>query len=247
MADPLLEWMEKMAKTPDEIESRVVAIFSPPGFGKTVISAMLGERTLFITDEMQGQTSFKNHPDLKNRVKAVPYRSHEITAKIIQKVEAGEFVHNDGQPYDTIVLDTVSGMTALEIQKIVKGGVTKAARVSPESAGQPDYLVSEKRMLDLMSEVANLTRCTLILLSHHRIGDRLTPGEMTRIDVHAAAFRVINKYASVIAYLNVKDGKRELQVMPNGNGVSVKTRYRFPSEFVSVDEFVAHIRKWREN
>jgi hypothetical protein len=247
-ADPdLLKWLEMKAKTPDEIESRVLAIFSPPGFGKTVISAMFGDRTFYVTDEMQGQTSFKNHPDLKERVRAVPYVSHNVTGKVIQAVENKEFLHSDGQPYDVIVLDTVSGMTALEIQKIVKGGVTPAkGRVSAESASQPDYMVSEKRMLDLMAEVANLQRCTLVLLSHQRVGDKLTPGDNTRLDVHAAAFRVINKYASVIAYLDIKDGNRRFQVMPTGNGISVKSRYRFPREFVTTDEFVAHIRKWKE-
>lgn len=243
----LLAWLTAKAKTPDEIESRVLAIFSPPGYGKTVLSAMFGERTFYITDEMQGQSSFKNHPDLKERVRAVPYVSHKITAKVIKAVENKEFLHTDGEPYDTIVLDTISGMTALEIQKIVKDGVTPAkGRVSAESASQPDYMVSEKRMLDLMAEVANLQRCTLVLLSHQRVGDKLTPGDNTRLDVHAAAFRIINKYASVIAYLDIKDGQRRFQVMPTGNGISVKTRYHFPSEFVSDDEFVAHIRKWKE-
>ena len=96
-----------------------------------------------------------------------------------------------------------------------------------------------------MDEVANLTRMTMVLLFHTRIGDKLTPADLTRPDVHAAAFRVINKYASVIAYLDIVKGERRLQVMPNGNGVSAKTRYHFPDVFVSPDEFVAHIRTWQ--
>lgn len=248
MADEaLMQWLIENARTPEEIESRVLGIFSPPGHGKTVLASMIGKRTLIITDEMNGITSLKNHPELKGRVKAVPFSKHNTTRRVIEAVEAGDFRHDDGEPFDVIVLDTISGMVSKEIQEIVKKNVTKAARVSPESAGQPDYLVSEKRMMELMDSVANLTKATVVLLSHQRIGDNLTPGDKTRPDVHAAAFRVINKYASVIAYLDIpKSGERRLQVMPNGNGVSCKSRYRFPSEFVSPDEFVAHIRKWKE-
>lgn len=243
--EKLLEWVAAKRKRPDEIKSRVLAIFSPPGYGKTVLSAEIGQRTFFVADEMNGMTSFANHKDLKDMVQAVPFVSHSVTGKLLQLVESGDIVHDDGELYDVAVLDTVSGMASKEIQKIVSGNITKAARVSAESAGQPDYLVSEKRMMDLMDTIANFERLTVVLLFHTRIGDKLTPGDLTRPDVHAAAFRVINKYASVIAYLDIKNGNRRLQVMPTGNGVSAKTRYHFPSEFVSPDEFVAHIRKWQ--
>ena len=83
-------------------------------------------------------------------------------------------------------------------------------------------------------------------MSHQRLGDKLTPGANTRMDGHAAAFKVINKYVSVMAYLKMdNENRRVLQVMPNGNGVAVKTRYHFPSVFVTDDEFVAHIEKWK--
>lgn len=244
----VLKWLIDKAKSPEEIESRVLGIFSPPGYGKTVLASMIGEPTLIITDEMNGITSLKNHPELKGKVKAVPFRRHEITAQVVKLAESEQFVHDDGRPFDVCVLDTVSGQVAKEVQAIQKSGLTGAkGRLSPESKSQPDYGISEDRVTALMYEISNLTRMTVVLLFHTRIGDKLTPGDLTRPDVHAAAFRVVNKYSSVIAYLDIdkKEGRR-LQVMPNGNGVSCKSRYRFPSEFVSPDEFVAHIRKWKE-
>lgn len=244
----LLDWLKTKAKSPEEIEGRVLAIFSPPGLGKTVLACKTGRRTIVITDEMNGITSLVNHPEIKGRVKAVPFVSHAISAQVIKAVENGEFVHDDGEPYDTIVFDTISGQIALEIQKIQKSGLTgPKGRLSPESIAQPDYGISEKRVLDLMAPISNLTRCTVILLSHQRVGDKLTPGDTTRIDVHAAAFRIINKYASVIAYMTIDKGQRNLQVMPNGNGISVKTRYHFPSEIVTDDDFVVAIEKWKGN
>jgi hypothetical protein len=245
----LLKWLDMKTVTPDEIAAKVIHIFSKPGDGKTVLAARLGQRTAYFTDELNGLSSFANHPDLKSRVRGIPFHSWDRTRRILPLIEEGKFVHYDGEPFDNIAFDTVSGMVSLEIQDIVKSGVaTEKGKVSAEVAGRPDYLVSEQRIIPLMSEIANLQRCSVVMLSHLRVGDKLTPGDNTRLDVHAAAFRVINKYTSVIAYLEVigKD-KRRLQVMPNGNGVSVKTRYRFPSEFVSDDEFVAHIAKWKEN
>lgn len=243
----LLDWAAKKAKTPEEIEGRVIAIFSEAGLGKTVLACKLGNRILLITDEMNGATSLANHTEFKGRIKVLPFVSHRVTGLFLKMVEEGTYLHDDGEPFDTIVIDTVSGQIAVEIQNIRKSGLTgEKGRLSKESVSQPDYGISEKRVLDLMGQVANLTRVTTILLSHQKVGDKLTPGANTRIDVHAAAFRVINKYASVMAYMTIEGKQRKLQVMPNGNGVAVKTRHRFPSEFVTDDEFIAEIEKWKK-
>jgi hypothetical protein len=167
---------------------------------------------------------------------------------MIPLIEEGKFVHYDGERFDTIVLDTISGMIGDELQEIVKSGAaTEKGKVSAEVAGRPDYLVSEGRIRPILTDIANLERCSVVMLSHQRIGDKLTPGANTRADAHAAAFKEINKYVSVMAYLKM-DGpnKRVLQVMPNGNGVAVKTRYHFPDVFVSDDEFVKHIEAWKK-
>lgn len=243
----LLQWLEKKTVAPDDIAAKVVGIFSKPGEGKTVLATRLGQRHAVFTDELNGLSSLSNHPELKDRVRAIPFHSWDRTRRIIPLIEEGKFVHFDGESFDNIIFDTVTGMVSHEIQEIVRSGVaTEKGKVSAEVAGRPDYLVSEQRIIPLMAEIANLQRCSVVMLSHLRVGDKLTPGDNTRLDVHAAAFRIINKYTSVIAYLEVVGkNERRLQVMPTGNGVSVKTRYRFPSEFVSDDEFVAHIEEWK--
>lgn len=247
MDQAILDWLNEKAREPEDIESRVVGIFSPPGYGKTVLACGLGNPTLLLTDEMNGATSLKNHPELKGNVTVVPFSKHASTERIIKVAESGDYRHKDGREFDVCVIDTVSGQVAKEVTAIRKSGLTgPKGRLSPESKSQPDYGISEDRVMDLMDTISNLERMTTVLLFHTRIGDKLTPGDLTRPDVHAAAFRIVNKYASVIAYLDIKDGKRRLQVMPNGNGVSVKTRYKFPSEFVSPEEFITHIRKWKE-
>lgn len=251
--DMLLQWLVKKSRRPDEITARVISIFSEAGFGKTVLACKLGRRVCLITNEKQGSSSLRNHPEIQKNVRIVPWRDWNFTEQIIPLIEDGKFVHYDNEPFDVIVLDTVSGMLTQEIQEIVKSGVaTEKGKVSAEVAGRPDYLVSEQRIIPVMTTIANVERCTVVLLSHQRVGDKLTPGANTRMDAHAAAFKEINKYVSVMAYLTVEtngDGKvrRKLQVMPNGNGVAVKTRYHFPSVFVSDDEFVAHIENWKRS
>jgi hypothetical protein len=247
--DLYLKWLIAKSRRPDEITAKVISIFSEAGVGKTVLSCRLGRRICLITDEKNGSSSLINHPDLKGNVRVVPFHSWERTTAILPLIEEGSFRHYDDEPFDAVVFDTVSGMLGLELQDIVKSGAaTEKGKVSAEVAGRPDYLVSEQRIIPVMSEIANLERVTAVLLSHQRIGDKLTPGANTRMDAHAAAFKVINKYVSVMAYLKMdpQTKQRVLQVMPNGNGVAVKTRYHFPSEFVTDDEFVAHIAKWKE-
>lgn len=246
--EALLGWLEKKAQAPEDIASRVIAIFSEPGAGKTVLTCKLGKRVCLITNEIQGSASLANHPEIKGRVKVIPFRSWDFTAQIIPLIEDGKFRHDDGEPFDVIGIDTVSGMLMEELGAIVSEGITpKAGRLTNETASQPDYLVSRDRLIPLMKAISNLTRCTVVLTSHVRLGDKLTPGASTRMEGHASAFQLINKYVSVMAYLRVnKEGERELQVMPTGNGLSVKTRYHFPSVVVSDDDFVAHIEKWKE-
>lgn len=248
--EALLGWLEKKAQAPEDIASRVIAIFSEPGVGKTVLACKLGQRVCLITNEKQGSASLSNpeHGDLKKNVRVVPFRDWDFTAQIIPLIEDGKFCHTDGQPFDVIVLDTISGMLMDELDAIVSSGITpKTGRLTNETASQPDYLVSRDRLVPVMKAISNLTRCTVVLLSHTRLGDKLTPGASTRMEGHASAFQLINKYVSVMAYLKMdKDGNRNLQVMPTGNGLSVKTRYHFPSVVVSDDDFVAHIAKWKE-
>lgn len=244
----LLKWLEKKSKAPDEIASKVIAIFSEAGIGKTILSCKLGKRVCLITNEMNGSSSLANHPDIKDNVRVVPFRNWDFTAQIIPLIEEKKFVHYDGEPFDVISFDTINGMLAEEIHSIVKSQITPASgRLTAETASQPDYLVSRDRLIPVMNAISNLTRCTVVLLSHTRLGDKLTPGANTRMEGHASAYQLINKYVSVMAYLKMDgDGNRVLQVMPNGNGVAVKTRYRFPSVVVSDDDFVAHIEKWKE-
>jgi hypothetical protein len=257
MDDLVLKWMNAKSRRPAEIKSKVVLIFSEAGLGKTVLACRLGERIALITNEIQGSASLSNHPEVERNVRVIPFTPPDAfvgqgywdwTRKMIPLIESGQFRHYDDEPFDTIVLDTISGMISDEIQQIVKSGAaTEKGKVSQEVAGRPDYLVSEQRIRPVLTDIANLERCSVVFTSHQRLGDKLTPGANTRADAHAAAFKEINKYVSVMAYLKIENGKRMLQVMPTGNGVAVKSRYHFSKTIVTDDEFVAEIEKWKSS
>lgn len=242
----LLDWLKKNSFGPGEVRGRKIAIFSNPGEGKTVLAARLGKRNLFITDE-DGYTSLSNHPELNDKWRAVNFKSWRFTVEILRAVENGEFVFSDGEPFDHVILDTVTGMTSLELQKIVADGITPdKGRLSAETASQPDYLVSEKRFLPVATFIAQMRSCSVTMLFHLRSGTKDVPGASTRADVHGAVFKLANKYTSVMAHLFIQNGQRKLRVMPDGR-ISAKTRYHFPSEVVTDDDFVAHIEKWKGN
>jgi hypothetical protein len=249
MDELLLQWLEKKSRRPSEITAKIISIFSDAGLGKTVLACRLGKRVALITNEMQGSSALLNHPEIEKNVRVIPWMNYDRVRAIIPLIEDKKFRHYDDEPFDVIVLDTISGMISETVQEIVRSGAaTEKGKVSAEVAGRPDYLVSEQRIIPLMTDLANVERCMIVLLSHQRLGDKLTPGANTRMDAHAAAFKEINKYVSIMAYLKVVGpNRRELQVMPIGNGVAVKSRYHFPSEFVTDDEFVAHIEKWKGN
>lgn len=247
--DLMLRWLQAKSRTPEEITARIISIFSEAGLGKTVLACRLGQKVCLITNELQGASALKNHPEIEKNVRVVPFKNYDWAINTALLAEEKKFRHFDNEPFDVIVLDTISGMISETIRDIVKSGAaTEKGKVSSEVAGRPDFLVSEQRIIPLMTNLANLERCLVVLLSHQRLGDKLTPGANTRMEAHAAAFKEINKYVSVMAYLRMTGpNKRELQVMPNGNGIAVKSRYHFPDVVVSDDDFVAHIAKWRGN
>jgi hypothetical protein len=243
-----LKWLNQKSRRPGEIKAKVILIFSEAGLGKTVLACRLGLRVALITNELAGSSALHNHPEIEKNVRVIPFKNWAFTRQIIPLIEEEKFRHYDDEPFDLIVLDTVSGMISDELQDIVKtGAATEKGKVSAEVAGRPDYLVSEQRIIPVLTDIANLERCSVVMTSHQRLGDKSVPGANTRVDAHAAAFKEINKYVSVMAYMTIKNERRVLQVMPTGNGIAVKSRYHFPAVKIDDDTFVAEIEKWKQN
>lgn len=253
MASPLDEKMvaimQRQLFGEKQIAGRKILIHSKEGLGKSVLACRLGLHNLIITDE-DGYTALSNDSvrGLIGHWRAAEFTSWADVRHYLQAVEAKQLYCECGELFDNVILDTATGMIAITIQQIVKAGITTdKGKISSETAGRPDYLVSRERLVPVMSQIALMKNASVTILMHQKAGK--TPDETVVPDAHNAAWEVIRKYTSLIAWLTLNApghvGERMLQVRPNGNGVAVKTRYDFPDDFVSDDEFVDHIKKWK--
>ncbi len=245
--DPrLVDYINKQRVGNNVAPGRKILIFSVPKVGKTILAARLGKHNFFITDE-DGYTALKNDSvkDLVGHWDAVPFMDWPTTRQVLQAVEAGQILCKDcSEPVDNVILDTMSGMIGISLQGIIQtAGTPKTGKVAPEAPGLPDYFISRERLIPVMSQIALMRNASVTLTMHMREEGKVRP--QIQPDAHKSAYEVINKYISLQAYLTVQDGQRILQVKNNGNNVVVGGRYDFPSEFVTDDEFVAHIEKWK--
>ena len=226
--------------------ARKLLIFSQPKVGKTVLGARLGKHNWLVTDE-DGFTSLTNDSVRKviGHWDGTTFEKWVDVRMVLQAAEAGQIICECGEPVDNIILDTVSGMVAETLQQIAAGaGTPKTGRVAPESAGRPDYMVSKDRILPVMQQIAQMRNCSVTLLAHTKGGTKDAPNVVP--DIHGAAYEVVNKYISLQAYMFIDDGTRKLQVGAMGNQIVTGSRYDFPANIVTDDEFVAHVEKWKE-
>lgn len=226
---------------------RKLVIFSVPKIGKTVLAARLGMHNMFIADDGDGYSALMNESvqPLIGHWDVLPFMDWASVKQMLQAGEAGQIRCECGEPIDNWVLDTASGMIMLELQKIIAtAGTPLDGKVAPEAPGRPDYMVSRDRLIPVMSQISSMRNASVTLLMHMREQGKVQPQVVP--DAHNAAVEVINKYVSVQAYLSMNDkGQRILQVRANGNRVVVGSRYDFPDDFVSDDEFVKHIEQWK--
>lgn len=249
LSEGMITLMQKQMFGESEVAGRKILIHSKEGLGKTVLACRLGQHNLIITDE-DGYTALQNDSvrPIIGHWQAVEFSQWADVRHYLQAVEAQQLRCKCGELIDNVVLDTVTGMVAITIQQIVAANITTdKGKISSETAGRPDYLVSRERLVPVMSQIALMKNASVTMLMHQKAGK--TPDEQIAPDAHNAAWEVIRKYTSVIAWLTFNApghvGERMLQVRPNGNGVAVKTRYDFPETFVSDDEFVGHVEKWK--
>lgn len=244
---PLDYYMSK-TYTADDIKGRVIAIYSNEGVGKTVIGAKLGTSNLFITDD-NGILSLKNHPELDAISFAIPFEGYRETIDILDYVDSGEFVNpKTGTVVDNVIFDTVSGMCSTEIRTSIEGGAIKSenGKLADNIPTRPHYLLNEQNFGPLMKRCGQMMNSSVTLLSHLRTGTTDIPGASTHADLHGAAYKLLAKYSSIVAYMEPGEpgGNRTLRVMPN-KMVGAKTRLNFGRSVVTDKEFVAAVEMWK--
>lgn len=246
-----LDYFMSRTYSSDDIKSRVISIYSNEGVGKTVLAAKLGNSNLFVTDD-NGILSLKNHPELDAISVGIPFEGYGQAIELLGYCESGEFIHpKTGLPVDNVIFDTISGMCSSELRRSIEQGDIKAqgGKLAENIPTQPHYLLNEHNFAPLMKECAKMLKVSVTLLMHLRTGTTDIPGASTRGDLHGAAYKLLAKYSSVVAYMEPpKEGSknRTLRVMPN-RAVGAKTRLNFGKEVVTDDEFVAEIAAWKKS
>lgn len=245
---PLDYYMSKLF-TADDIKGRMIAIYSNEGVGKTVLAAKLGKSNLFITDD-NGILSLKNHSELDAISVAVPFEGYDQCVEILQYCESGEMINpKTGTPFDNVIFDTISGMCSSELRRSIEDGDIKTdkGKLAGNIPTQPHYLLNEQNFAPLMKECGRMMNVSVTLLVHLRTGTKDIPGASTRADLHGAAYKLLAKYSSVVAYM-MPEGEngspRKLRVMPDLM-TGAKTRHNFRKAVVTDDEFVAEIEAWK--
>lgn len=245
-----LDFYMSRAYTSDDIKGRVISVYSNEGVGKTVLGAKLGTSNVFITDD-NGILSLKNHPELDAISFAIPFSGYTDTIEILQYAEAGEIINpKTGTPVDNVIFDTISGMCSSELRRSIEDGDIKTdkGKLASNIPTQPHYLLNEQNFAPLMKECAKMMNVSVTLLMHLRTGTKDIPGASTHGDLHGAAYKLLAKYSSVVAYMR-HDGEnspRTLRVMPDLM-TGAKTRHNFGKAVVTDDEFVAEIERWKRS
>lgn len=109
----------------EEGERYIKALFyGDPGVGKTVAAASIGERVLFIEADPGGWDSLFNHPEIvrPGRVTRMRYEGLSQLEALADGFAEGLEVFN---VFDTIVLDTASYMSYLDLNVIIQARAKK--------------------------------------------------------------------------------------------------------------------------
>lgn len=253
MAVPLnpnaIAWINKqrLGEEGKKRAGRKIVIYSLPKVGKSVLAARLGQHNMFIYDD-DGFTSLMND-DIKPLVghwDSLPWMDWGTVKQYLQAGEAQQILCQCGEPIDNWIIDTMSGMVMGTLRDIVAhANATQEGKTAPENPNRPEYMISRDRLLPVMQQISQMQKASVTILLHQREHDTKTNPHLG-LDVHKAAAEVINKYASVQAYLTIDEkGQRILQVGATANKIVTGSRYNFPSDFVSDDDFVEHIEKWK--
>lgn len=237
----------RLGKEGKRTAGRKITIYSVPKIGKTVMAARLGKHNMFISDE-DGYTSLMND-DIKPLIghwDSFPFEDWAGVKQYLQAGEAQQILCECGEPIDNWILDTMNGMVMKTLRDIVKSaGATQEGKTAPENPNRPEYMISRDRLVPVMQQIAAMRNASVTMLLHQREHDVKTNPHLG-VDVHKAAAEVINKYTSLQAYMSMADnGQRILQVRPTANKIVVGSRYNFPKDFVTDDEFVEHIEQWK--
>ena len=247
--DALLETMVPMD---DERPNAKILIYGDSGVGKTVLAASAGNKILWI-DSTDGWVSLMNHPELRAKCQRMQYQGLSQIDALCDAIDANRepFVS-----FDTIVVDELSSIAVMDLDKVLESRSKKQADKDPNVPTQPDFFANTERMRRAVTRLIQLPM-NIILVSHVRedrddrtgktyIRPSFTPKlrttikQMCHIVGHLTIMEVVNKESDSVDYL------RKMQVQPSLT-IDAKTRIGNLEPIIENPDLGKIITTWQES
>lgn len=196
-------------------------IYGPPGVGKTVFACGI-PKTLLVAVEAAGPDSLANHPDIKDNVTVLEFKSVKQVELLIQKFKEGKL-----DQFDSIVIDSFSEFQKRDLDDVVRKAASMDSARNKYLPIGPDYNMNTEHMRQILSDLADLPK-HIILISHVKEEkDESTGRVLLRPNLTPKLAGSVAGMVSLTGYLSTQinggNVTRTLQVQPS-NTISAKTR-----------------------
>lgn len=257
-ANELLNELLESMKNPldEEVQNVTQLIYGDSGGGKTVLALQMaqairnlyGGEILFI-DAVNAWRSLKNHHDLQQGVKRVPYKGKTQLELISQALE---FRPAGFENITVVILDELSSMTDKDGDVVLKGRALKDTSKDPDVLTQPDMGATIERMRRVIIDLLKIPTISIICVAHERNDEDKGLGfKVTRPRFYPKFSGTLREHLDVVAHMSAKPTnvggeltyKRQLQVHPTTTTVA-KSRVGGMPVYVSPEVFVAQTIKW---
>lgn len=221
----ILEMAKPVGEFPDWLH---LALFGPPGSGKTVFagSAYTEGPVIHFDVDGTGAKSFKNHPEMLPHIQRVRIRTCE------ELLAAGNELRQMRHGYHTAIVDTVSTLQELQVQRIMKEQYAKNPQKRDRyKTWQDDFYEAGNRMKEIIEVFCDLEMHVVFIFHQREDKDEATGITFIRPAVIPSLGGTIATLVDVTAYYtcNVKangEEDRKMRVKPT-NRIQTKTRNYF--------------------
>lgn len=240
-------------------------LYGPSGAGKTVEAVKIMKRILkpgqgvLHVDVGEGSVSIKNHPELRDIVKTIPFTSIEELSTWYDAIASGQMPFLGG-----IIFDEGSSMAEIDVDRMhaarengERGDRKGTGSLTPE---WPDYNATLARFRAIIADFISIPEFHLIFVAHESETKSKTTGQVTSVHMNLSPKirENVKRSMHLVARLTTKTQAstsnagqvefiREAQVQPIGL-YDAKTRINSYGQVKFGTEFLADwIGDWLES
>lgn len=253
---------------PEELTSQMKYwkgfLFGEYGVGKTKVACECAETAGLDVYTDRGYQTLFNHPELKDKIKAVPYQGLNHLTAIGQAVAEGIAPYDQ---YDLIVIDTISQVQeeyldflndnftyngALREKAIPRVNSMEAKRLGlseQEVLGLPDYHLTRNKMRHPIKSLIKAP-VNVMFIAHLREPSFLEQQKgklVRRPTVTEAVFKLIAREASFMGLMEREGNKRTIQFKTDKRTVSKSQIAELDDKIINADDLPEILMKWRAN